>query len=335
MSYVIGPEDCGQRLDMFLARRLPDMTRSQLQGLNRRGGIRVNGSFEKAGYRLRIRDSVEVDAARATPAGIRAEAIPLDVRYEDVHLAVIEKPAGMVVHPGAGHTGNTLAHALMARFPGVADVGDAGRPGVVHRLDKWTSGLIVIARTPETHHRLTAAFRLRQVRKEYVALVHGCVRQDSGVIELGIRRHPSVRTRMSAHTGGGRTAHTEYRVLERSPQFTLLAVRIRTGRTHQIRVHLRAIGHPVVGDATYGGKLHGAFVRKHGDPGRYFLHAAKLGFPHPHTGEPMSFESPLPADLDALWAQLKRGSAALQARATGPDRPEARGIPDPRGPNPL
>lgn len=306
MNFAIGTEDAGARLDVFLRGIMPNVSRSQLQVLNRHGRIRVNGRVEKSGYRLRAHDRVDVDLPEPSSAALQPEDIPLTVRYEDPDLAVIEKPAGMVVHPGAGNRSGTLVHALLTRFPDLSRLGGQ-RPGIVHRIDRLTSGLIVVARTNEAYHSLTGSFQARQVRKVYIAAVHGVFGTDSGEIDLPVRRHARVRTRMAA-VPGGRVAHTAYRVLERGRSFSLLEVAIRTGRTHQIRVHFSAIGHPVVGDPTYGSKQHQAFLRRFPDPGRYFLHAALLGFPHPGTGELLTFESPMPPELVELWVRLKAGS---------------------------
>jgi 23S rRNA pseudouridine1911/1915/1917 synthase len=305
MSFVIGPEDAGSRLDVFLSRVVPGVTRSYLKTLNQNGGIRVNGLVEKAGYRLRVADRVDIAVSNAESPMPQPEAIPLTVLYEDRDLAVVDKPAGMVVHPGAGNTRNTLVNALLARFPGLSDQGGLERPGIVHRLDKLTSGLVVVARTNDAHHRLSASFRKREVQKAYLAGVHGLPSGDRGEISLSIGRHPRARTRMTTRTTGGRAAHSRYRVLERGRAFSLLEVEISTGRTHQVRVHLSALGHPIVGDPTYGARHHQALVRRFGDPERYFLHATRLGFPHPVTGDDLKFESPLPDELLELWERLK------------------------------
>ena len=305
MKFEAGPEDRGTRLDIFLTRFFEDLTRSRLQSMNRRGAILVNGEAEKAGYRLQTGDIIQVTPPSAEPLRLEPEPIPLEVHYEDRALAIIEKPAGMVVHPGSGNRGGTLANALQARFLDLSDAGGVGRPGIVHRLDKWTSGLILIAKTNEAHSRLSRSFEKREVRKSYRALVHGRLSKETGTVELSIGRHPSARTRMAVRNKGGRTAFSDYRVLEGSASFSLLEVRIRTGRTHQIRVHLNAIGHPVVGDTVYGEKRHRDFVRKWGAFHRYFLHASDLAFSHPSNGTAMTFHSPLPPELEELWHRLK------------------------------
>ena len=312
MRFEAGPEDRGARLDIFLSRRLPDWTRSQLQLLNRRGGIRVNGGQEKDGHRLRAGEVVEVELPEASKPGggdlelIEPELVPLTVHHEDPLFAIVEKPVGMVVHPGAGNRTGTLVHALRARFPLLSDAGGVGRPGIVHRLDRWTSGLIIVAKTNTAHARLSKSFQRRNVKKTYVAAVHGRLAHESGEIDLRIGRHPTKRTRMAAGRVTGREAHSEYRVRESIPGFSRLEISIQTGRTHQIRVHLAAIGHPVIGDTTYGEKLHRAFVSRHGAFDRYFLHAAMLAFPHPETAEWLEFVSPTPGELDQLWERLAR-----------------------------
>ena len=305
MRFETGPEDRGSRLDVFLTRFLNDLTRSQLQSLNRRGAILVDGQREKSGYRIRGGEKIDVDPPAPEPLTIEAENIPLDVLYEDPDLAIVDKPAGLVVHPGAGNRRSTLAHALLARFPELSDAGGANRPGIVHRLDKWTSGLIVVAKNNPAHHELSKSFERRQVRKTYTALVHGRVRQTSGAVDLPIGRHPAARTKMSARPGRGREARSEYRLVQSFKGFSLLEVRIQTGRTHQIRVHLNAIGYPVVGDDVYGEKVDVAFVRKWGSLGRYFLHASELEFPHPATGTRITFQSSLPEDLMSFLDRIR------------------------------
>lgn len=307
MIFEIGPEDVGARLDVFLSHVVPGVSRSQLRLMNRSDRIRVNDSEVKSGYRLRIGDRIEMEAPGPVSRRPEAEAIPLVVLHEDPHLIVVEKPAGMVVHPGAGNPRGTMVNALLARFGDLPDLGGPERPGIVHRLDKLTSGLIIVARTAESHRRLSASFEQREVEKRYLGLAHGALRDDEGHIDLAIGRHRSIRTRMAADSRRGREASTRYRVIDRAPGFSMLEIEIQTGRTHQIRVHLSAVGHPIVGDATYGQRLHAAFVRRHGDPGRYFLHAASIRFPHPATGEVTAFESRLPTDLTALWDRLKAG----------------------------
>jgi 23S rRNA pseudouridine1911/1915/1917 synthase len=310
MKFEPGPEDVGVRLDIFLSGRLSEWTRSQLQLLNRQGDVLVDNVSQKDGYRLRGREviAVELPDAQDTggddPDGIIAESIPLTVHYEDALFAVVEKPAGMVVHPGAGNRTGTLVNALRSRFPLLSNAGGVGRPGIVHRLDRWTSGLILVAKTNAAHAQLSKSFQDRQVKKIYVGAVHGKMSKSSGEIDLTIGRHPTKRTRMAAGGVRGREAHSEYQVRETIAGFSLLDVSIQTGRTHQIRVHLAAIGHPVIGDTVYGEKLHRAFEHRHGSFDRYFLHAEKLAFPHPGTSEWLELVSPMPDELARKWAEL-------------------------------
>ena len=299
-----GPEDRGQRLDIFLARNLVQFTRSHIQTLNRTGAVRIGGQQEKAGYRLRGDEVIEVDLGESRQPALEPREIPLQIVYEDEDLAVIEKPAGLVVHPGAGTREATLVHGLMFRFRKLSGTGGASRPGIVHRIDKWTSGLLIVAKNDWTHARLSRAFQDRAVEKTYLALVHGRLKDASGEVALNIARHSSVRTRMSAQSSRGRVALSSWRKLKEIGDFCVLEVKIKTGRTHQIRVHLAAIGHPVVGDDVYGERRYAAFAKKYGAPGRYFLHASELKFAHPRTGEPLHFRSSLPAELSSLLEQV-------------------------------
>jgi len=303
MTIRAGPDDRGLRLDVFLARHLDQITRSHIQTLNRSGAVRVAGRCEKSGYKLRGDEVIEVNLATAEATTVEPRSIPLTVVYEDQDLAVIDKPAGLAVHPGAGTT-DTVVHGLLFRFQNLSKTGGAARPGIVHRIDKWTSGLLIIAKNDWSHSRLSKAFQDRAVEKTYVALVHGKMRKDSGDIAFNIGRHATIRTRMSAQSGRGRSALSSYRTLKGIGAFTLLEVRIKTGRTHQIRVHLGAIGHPVVGDDVYGERSYAQFEKKYGKPGRYFLHAAELKFAHPRTGEVLHFQSQLPAELLSLLERL-------------------------------
>jgi 23S rRNA pseudouridine1911/1915/1917 synthase len=310
MKLQAGPEDRGLRVDVFLAGRLVRVTRSHVQTLNKSGAIRINGLQEKDGYRIRGTETIEVDldhpqtTALAGIGGLEARSMALVVRYEDEQLAVIEKPAGLVVHPGAATGSNTMVHGLLFHFKNLSKTGGPARPGIVHRLDKWTSGLLIVAKDDWTHACLSRAFQERKIHKTYVALVHGKMPRPSAEIALSIGRHSKHRTRMATHPDG-RTALSSYRVLEELKGFSLLEVRIMTGRTHQIRVHLSAIGHPVVGDSVYGESRFNEFVKKYGPPGRYFLHAAKLQFNHPKTGVDLKLESPLPLELGSLLERIR------------------------------
>jgi len=298
-------EDRGLRLDTFLAHRLEDLTRSQIQLLNRSGAIRIEGRQEKAGYKIRGGEWIELDIRPLEPVPLRAEQLPLQIYFEDQDLAVIEKPAGVVVHPGSGTGSGTLVHGLLFHFQNLSDMGGVRRPGIVHRLDRWTSGLIVVAKNNVAHARLSQAFQSHQIQKTYLTLVHGKPRHGGGTIELPIGRHPAIRTKMAVRPGRGRSAHTEYRVVEEFGGFSFLEVKIKTGRTHQIRVHLSAIGHPVVGDNIYGERQYCQFVQKYGELKRYFLHAAELHFTHPTHQVPLEFHSPLPEELQKLLQRIQ------------------------------
>jgi 23S rRNA pseudouridine1911/1915/1917 synthase len=306
MKLLPRPDDRGVRLDVFLASRLENLTRSQIQMLNRVGGIRIDGRQDKAGYRIRGGETIEVDLqSLQSEQSITPEQIPLQIYFEDADLAVIEKDAGLVVHPGSGSRTGTLVHGLTFHFQNLSTLGGAFRPGIVHRLDKKTSGLLVVAKNNVAHARLSKAFQDRDVQKTYIALVHGRVARDTGTIELPVGRHPTARTKMAALKGRGRSAYTEYRVLEHFRDFSLLEVRIKTGRTHQIRVHLSAVGHPVVGDDVYGERSYKQFTKKFGSVTRYFLHASDISFTHPTTGMAMKFHSPLPSELQKLLSSIK------------------------------
>jgi len=305
VKLLAGPDDKGLRLDVFIAQRLENFTRSQVQLLNRSGAILVEGHPDKAGYRIRGGETIDVDLHALEPALLTPEQIPLQIYFEDQDLAVIEKPAGLVVHPGSGSNKETVVHGLLFHFQNLSDIGGIGRPGIVHRLDKKTSGLLIVAKNNVAHARLSKDFAERRVEKTYWALVHGKPSSDRGTIELTVGRHPTIRTKMAAGKPHGRSAHTEYRVVDRFRGFSLLEVRIKTGRTHQIRVHLSAIGHPVVGDDVYGERQYDEFAKKFRELNRYFLHATALRFTHPGTGVVLEFHSPLPRELQDLLESIK------------------------------
>ena len=304
-------DDAGKRLDQFLVRHLSETSRARVQQLISQDLVLVNDSVAKASMRLRGGERVAI-LATAQPAPLRAmaEDIPLDIIYEDADLAVVNKPAGMMVHAGAGATEDqrnrgTLVNALLHHFGQLSSVGGELRPGIVHRLDKATSGLIVVAKSDESHRRLAAQFAGRKVKKKYVALVQGWLKRDRGTINSSISRDRIRRTRMTTRREGGREAISHYTVQRRldSPygKFTLLEVQIDTGRTHQIRVHLSSLGHPVVGDVLYGARRE---LRNTAEEDtsfclpRNFLHAAALTLEHPRTGEVLSFSVPLPRELE-------------------------------------
>jgi len=304
MKLQAGPEDRGLRLDVFLTDRLERITRSQVQALNKSGSVLINGKSEKDGYRIRGSETIQVELKPPQPPSLEARFIPIQIHYEDDELAVIEKPAGLVVHPGAATGVSTVVHGLLFHFQKLSG-SEGPRPGIVHRLDKSTSGLLIVAKDDWTHSRLSRAFQERKVHKSYIALVHGKMPKPAADITLNIGRHSTIRTRMAAQASRGRTALTSYRVLEELGGFSLLEVKIMTGRTHQIRVHLSAIGHPVVGDDVYGESRFKQFSKKYGELGRYFLHAAELRFTHPKTGLALEFNSPLSAELQSLLERIR------------------------------
>jgi len=302
VQYLATPEDSGKRLDHVLHLRLPAYSRARIQRWIQTGNVLVNGKSAKAAQLLRGGETVDVTPAEAPPLHASPEDIPLTVLYEDDDLVAIDKPAGMVVHAGAGVHSGTLVNALLHRFGGLSAVGGALRPGIVHRLDRYTSGVLLVAKNDAAHRNLAAQFSGRQVEKVYLALVHGDVHPAAGRIERPIARDPVHRTRMTARLESGRAAWSEYRAIRRFAGFTLLEVKIGTGRTHQIRVHLSSIRHAVVGDTLYG-----APAQVPGRPplGRYFLHAHRIRFRRPADGGETTVVSPLPAELEEWMAGLE------------------------------
>jgi 23S rRNA pseudouridine1911/1915/1917 synthase len=306
---TIGPDDAGVRLDAYLASQIEGWSRARLQRLIETEDVLVNGKVSKPSYKLREHDEIEVELTAPPGANFAPENIPLEIVYEDETLVVVNKPAGLVVHPAAGTPSGTLANALAYHFQQLPNSGTGVRPGIVHRLDRDTSGLLVVAKTEAALENLSDQFRDRTVLKSYAALVHGRILQDSGRIDQPLARDPSNRTRMAV-VRGGRNALTLYRVGLTFARFTLLDVELKTGRTHQIRVHLAWLKHPVVGDETYGAgrdnTIQDARLRARvRNLNRHFLHAQKLGFTHPQTGEFVKFESPLPAELSELLVELE------------------------------
>jgi 23S rRNA pseudouridine1911/1915/1917 synthase len=300
-SLTVDAQGGGERLDRYVVRALPDLSRSYAQQLIAAGQITVNGRPARASLGLRAGDLIDVAVPPPQPISLVPEAIPLTVVYEDADVVVVDKPAGMVVHPAPGHPGGTLVNALLARYPDMQVAGDL-RPGIVHRLDAGTSGLLVVARHDAALRDLADQQRARQMRKIYLAVAEGRFKQSEGTIDAPVGRHPSDRLRMAV-TAKGRPARTHYRVVEELGGYTLLELRLETGRTHQIRVHLQQIGRPVLGDQLYG-------VRK-GRPTfgleRQFLHAQQLGFRLP-GGDWHEFSSLLPDDLQLVLKKLRAAS---------------------------
>ncbi|MHB8910187.1 MAG: RluA family pseudouridine synthase [Syntrophales bacterium] len=309
--FTVPPGEGGDRLDLFLSDKEPGLSRAQIQRAVLEGRVLVNGRPAKAGRKVKAADAIAITIPAARPSGVVAEAIPLTILYEDASLLVVDKPAGMVVHPAAGHPGGTLVNALLHHCRDLSGIGGVLRPGIVHRLDKGTSGLLVAAKSDAAHWGLAGQFKRHEVKKTYQALVYGDPQAEEGRIEAAVGRHPTDRKRMSTHSRRGREAITVWRVRERFGPAALLEVDIETGRTHQIRVHLTELGHPVVGDAVYGGAgrfkgIGDAAVRARVKAmDRQALHAWRLSFTHPVTGEAMRFTSPLPEDMAALCAFLR------------------------------
>jgi 23S rRNA pseudouridine1911/1915/1917 synthase len=294
-----------ERLDTYLRGKFPAVSRGAIQRLIEEGHIRVNGRTVKPTHAPRAGEQVEVHWPEARPAQAQPEALPLDILYEDDALLVLNKPPGLVVHPAAGHEEHTLVNALLHHCAGrLSGVGGVARPGIVHRLDKETSGCLVVAKNDETHLALSTQFATRKVEKAYHAVLCGELLRDRGEIRAAIARHPSHRKRMAVDDNVGREARTGYQVLERLRGATLVEAALHTGRTHQIRVHFQFLGFPVVGDATYGNRQNQRLADLTGYTApRQMLHAARLAFIHPRTGKRLSFEAPRPQDfLDALAA---------------------------------
>jgi len=316
---LVASTEKGQRLDRYVAANCPELSRTRVQELIAAGLILVDARPGKGAHRLRGGELITVHTQPRPPLRAEAESILLDILYEDADVIAVNKPAGMTVHAGAGTTRGTLVNALLGRGQSLSQGGDALRPGIVHRLDKGTSGIILVAKNDAAHVKLSEAFRQRQIKKIYIALVQGLLKQDRGTIALAIARDPRRRTRMTARRSivlsNAREARTDWHVLARLDLASLLEVQLHTGRTHQIRVHLSALHHPVVGDVLYGAsaRLH---VGKVALPAldRNFLHAAKLGFAQPSTGAWVDLCAPLPQNLRTYLQQLAAAAGVPLAR---------------------
>ena len=316
-TFTADPAAANLRLDQYLAQAIPDISRARVQLLIESGQVRVAGQTAKPKQKLHGGESIEIEGApHPPPLHAEAEDIPLDILYEDDHLAVINKPAGMMVHAGSGATDDarnrgTLVNALLYHFNHLSDVGGDLRPGIVHRLDKQTSGIILVAKDDSTHRKLGDMFSRRQVAKTYLALVHGNVAKDNITVSLPIARDLIRRTRMTTRRADGRSAVSHVKVLERIQSsygaFTLVEVRIETGRTHQIRVHMQSLGHAVVGDTLYGAPHVIPGLDSELNLDRNFLHAAHLSFAHPKTNKAMDVDAPLPSQLEAFLAAIRAG----------------------------
>jgi 23S rRNA pseudouridine1911/1915/1917 synthase len=309
LQISISAEEAGQRLDRVVAANCPELSRTRAQELIEQGLVRLNGKAAKDSQKVRPGDTIEVELRPRAALSAEAEAIPLDVLYEDDHVIAVNKPAGMMVHAGAGNSHGTLVNALLGRGQSLSATGDPLRPGIVHRLDKETSGIVLVAKNDFAHARLSEGFRQRTIRKTYIALVEGVLKEGRGRIELAISRDPNRRTRMTAKRANllpnARAARTDWRALARIDSTTLVEVQLHTGRTHQIRVHFSELRHPVVGDTLYGAHGQWNVGRTPLPPlGRNFLHAAKIAFAQPRTGRVIELNAPLPATLQGYLHRL-------------------------------
>jgi 23S rRNA pseudouridine1911/1915/1917 synthase len=311
-EFVVGDDDAGQRLDRYVVAHLSHISRNQVQNLIDGGRVRVNEFAKKPSHRLEPGETVVVDVPEHEPPGVEPENIPLDIVYRDNDIAVVNKTAGMIVHPGAGEDTGTLVAAMLHHFGGadkLSTVGGPLRPGIVHRIDKGTSGLLVIALNDEAHEKLVEEFRERRIEKTYVALLHGKLEGESGTIELPIARDSKRRSRMTARRREGREARTDWRLRLRFDNFAFVQAGLHTGRTHQIRVHFSALGAPVVGDTVYGAPRQERIGRELLPPlERNFLHAARLAFDHPITGKHVEFRAALPSELREYLKRVGRAT---------------------------
>jgi 23S rRNA pseudouridine1911/1915/1917 synthase len=309
-TFIIDEDGAGQRLDAFLAHLIPDLTRSAVQRLIEQGHVYLDDSMPKPSVKLRVGDKVQVTVPPPELTSATPEDIPLEILFEDSDLVVVNKPAGMVVHPGAGNSAGTLVNALLGHCNDLSGIGGELRPGIVHRIDKETSGILVVAKSDAAHQGLSQQFSAHTIKRVYIALVFGSMKTDTGKIEGTIGRHPVDRKKMSGTSRHGKRAVTHWRVLARYPGVSLLRIKLETGRTHQIRVHLSENGHPLLGDAVYGGggRLAGLKDAKLKslikEMGRQALHAQTLGFIHPVTGVYLEFSAELPADIQTILDYL-------------------------------
>jgi len=308
VAATVSAAEAGRRLDLWLAARLPALSRTRIKALIDEGRVEVDGISRKAAHRLKAGERVRAALPPPPSDEMAAEPIPLRIVFEDAHVLAVDKPAGMVTHPGAGHATGTLAAAALAHAPEISGVGGPRRPGIVHRLDKGTSGLIVLAKTRAAYDALTVELSRRTMSRRYLCLAYGRLARDSGVIDAPIARDTRSRVRMAvARPGTGKRAVTRFRVLERLAGFSYLECRLETGRTHQIRVHLASLGHPLVGDVTYGKRKGSDIIPADliQGLGGVALHAAGLSFVHPASGERVELSSPLPNRIEAILSHLR------------------------------
>lgn len=294
LEFLVDSDHKNQRLDIFLSKSQDEFSRSRLKKLIEQGHALVNGSLAPTKYKLKIGDKIILNIPAPSTSKLEAELIPLKIIYEDEVMLAIDKPAGMVVHPAPGHEKGTLVNALLNHCSDLSGIGGVERPGIVHRLDKDTSGVVLVAKNEAAHHALTRQFKNRIIKKTYFALVRGLMKSASGIIETSIGRHKTNRKKMTAGTDWGRQAQTRYEVVETFGHFSYLKLFPKTGRTHQIRVHLASIHHPVLGDKLYGGEI----AWPHMKMSRQALHAHRVEIVHPTTETPLILEAPLPSDID-------------------------------------
>jgi 23S rRNA pseudouridine1911/1915/1917 synthase len=310
----VAAEDVGERLDRYLVAQLPELSRTRIQELIAEERVLVAGHPARASHRVAEGESVQIEVLSRPPLAAEAEDIPIELLYEDDDIVVVNKRAGMIVHSGAGQSRGTLVNALLHRLGALSTAAGPIRPGIVHRLDRGTSGTLVVARNDAAHRSLSEQFGAREVEKVYLTLVHGHMTEENGTIQLPVARDLLRRTRMTTKRREGREARTDWRVIARIGPFTLLEIQLHTGRTHQIRVHLSAVGHPVVGDAVYGAPrepiVQGVKLSKLGRP---FLHAARIGFVHPTSGKRMSFRAPLDEGLRKYLVEIAGAAGTSQA----------------------
>ncbi|MDF2988577.1 MAG: pseudouridine synthase, RluA family [Eubacterium sp.] len=296
---ILECDESSVRIDAWLSAKLEEYSRSYIQKLCQDGNIKVNGAEVKSNYKLKVGDQVTTAIPEAEVLQVKAEEIPLDIFYEDEHIIVINKPKGMVVHPATGNYSGTLVNALMKHCgDSLSDINGIIRPGIVHRIDKDTSGLLVVAKNNHAHEFLSKKLKAHDIKREYIALAEGIIYENSGKIDAPIGRHPVDRKKMSVNLKVGRNAVTHFRVIERFPSATYLELKLETGRTHQIRVHMSYIKHPIIGDEVYGRK------KQRFDTHGQVLHAKRLSFEHPATGKLMEFETPVPAYFEKLLEEL-------------------------------
>ena len=302
LSYIVSEEDAKMRLDKYLAAYEESLSRSRIQSLVEEGQVRVNGNVQKANYKVKANDAIVLEVEDDRELEVEPENIPLDIRYEDGDVIVINKPKGMVVHPANGNQNGTLVNALLYHCKDLSGINGVLRPGIVHRIDKDTTGLLIVAKNDMAHTSLSKQLQTKTVNRLYYALVHGVIPHDFGTIDAPIGRDVNDRQKMAVTATNSKDARTHFKVIERFKEYTLVECRLETGRTHQIRVHMQYIGHPVVGDEKYS-------YRKTMKTGGQLLHAHQLTFVHPRTNETMTIEAPLPAQFEEILEELRAKEA--------------------------